>query len=143
MGKWTNGAVKRAAQINTAGVEAMQALKAEPPKSAGVFTYDEWTPGKLYKRFENFTLDGVAGFARIEHTAMEHQRPFTKGMSAVYGARPPQDANGVYAYASSMKVDVGDKVRSAKDGEVYYCYANGADPLTYDPADVPAIFEKL
>lgn len=145
MGKWYKGAEKRAAQIdrmNIAGVEVIQNLKSEPPKSAGVFTYDEWTPGKIYKQFENFTCDGIAGFARIEHMAYEHQRPFTEGMSAVYGARPPQDVDGTYDYISSMKVDIGDKVRSAKDGKVYRCYANGADPLVYDPADVPAIFER-
>lgn len=128
-------------RMNEAGAEAMQSLKAEPPKSAGVFTFPEWTPGKTYKRFENFTLDGVAGFARMEHTAQEHQRPFAEGMSAIYGARPPQDAEGVYAYVSSMKVDMGDKVRSEKDGEVYEAI-QAADPLLYDPADVPAIFKK-
>ena len=128
-------------RMNTAGAAAMQALEVEPPKEAGVFTYGELTAGKAYKQFEFFTLDGIAGFARQEHTAQAHYRPFTDGMSAIYGARPPQDAEGVYTYVSSMKVEVGDKVRSAKDGAVYYCYANGADPLTYDPADAPALFE--
>ena len=132
-------------RMNAAGAEevqsAMQALDKEPPKSAGAFTYDEWTPGKPYERLECFTYNGIAGFTRQKHTAQEHQRPFTEGMSAIYGARPPQDAEGVYEYISSMRVDVGDKVRSAKDGMVYVCYANGADPLTYDPADAVSIFE--
>lgn len=132
-------------RMNTAGAEAvqsaMQALDMEPPKSAGAFTYDEWTPGKPYERLECFTYNGIAGFTRQKHTAQEHQRPFTEGMSAIYGARPPQDAEGVYEYISSMKVDVGDKVRSAKDGMVYVCYANGADPLTADPVDAVSIFE--
>lgn len=128
-------------RMNAAGAAAMQSLEVEPPKEAGVFTYDEWKAGKTYKRFEPFTHNGIAGFARIEHTAQEHQQPFAEGMSALYGARPPQDAEGVYTYVSSMKVEVGDKVRSAKDGAVYCCYANGADPLTYDPADAPALFE--
>ena len=44
MGKYTEWANGRAAQIdrmNTAGAEAMQSLNAEPPVSAGVFTYGE------------------------------------------------------------------------------------------------------
>ena len=44
-------------------------------------------------------------------------------------------------HIKQILVDVGDKVRSAKDGMVYVCYANGADPLTYDPADAVSIFE--
>ena len=126
-------------RMNSAGAAAMQSLNAEPPKEAGIFTYDEWAPGKLYKQFENFTCEGVAGFARIEHTAAEHQRPFAEGMSAVYGARPPQDSEGVYAYVSSMKVDAGDKVRSVKDGQVYEAI-QPADPLTFDPVDAVSIF---
>ena len=40
-----------------------------------------------------------------------------------------------------MKAEEGMRVRSEKDKEVYIAIRK-ADPLLYDPADVPAIFEK-
>lgn len=40
-----------------------------------------------------------------------------------------------------MKVDVRDRVRSEKDGNVYTAI-QPADPLLYDPVDVPALFER-
>ena len=42
-----------------------------------------------------------------------------------------------------MKVEVDMKVRSEKkDGNIYIAI-QPADPLLYDPADVPAIFSEL
>ena len=38
-----------------------------------------------------------------------------------------------------MKVEVGMKVRSEKDSNVYTAI-QPADPLLYDPTDVPALF---
>lgn len=146
MGKWYNGAEKRAAQIdrmNKAGAEAMQSLNAEPPVSAGEFTYDEWAENTAYEQYQLFAYKGNAGFVRQAHTSLSAYPPFSVGTESLYGARPAPDLEGIYPYVYNMKAEVGMKIRSAKDGEVYYCYANGADPLTHDPADVPAIFEKL
>ena len=43
----------------------------------------------------------------------------TAGTEALYGARPSPDAEGIYPYVYNMKVEVGMKVRSEKDGNVY------------------------
>lgn len=66
----------------------------------------------------------------------------TAGTEALYGARPSPDAEGIYPYVYNMKVEVGMKVRSEKDGNVYIAI-QPADPLLYDPADVSAIFSEL
>ena len=43
----------------------------------------------------------------------------TAGTEALYGARPSLDTEGIYPYVYNMKVEVGMKVRSEKDGNVY------------------------
>ena len=125
--------------LNTAGAEAMQSLNAEPPVSAGVFTYGEWQPDTQYEQYALFTYQGNAGFVRQAHTSLAVYPPFSVGTEALYGARPSPDTEGIYPYVYNMKVEVGMKVRSDKDGNVYIAI-QPADPLLYDPADVPAIF---
>ena len=126
-------------RMNTAGAEAMQSLNAEPPVSAGVFTYGEWQPDTQYEQYALFTYQGNAGFVRQAHTSLAVYPPFSVGTEALYGARPSPDTEGIYPYVYNMKVEVGMKVRSDKDGNVYIAI-QPADPLLYDPADVPAIF---
>ena len=129
-------------RMNTAGAEAMQSLNAEPPVSAGVFTYGEWQPDTQYEQYALFTYNGMAGFVRQAHTSLAVYPPFSTGTEALYGARPSPDVNGIYPYVYNMKVEVGMKVRSEKDGNVYIAI-QPADPLLYDPADVPALFDKI
>lgn len=129
-------------RMNTAGAEAMQNLNAEPPVSAGVFTYGEWQPDTQYEQYALFTYNGTAGFVRQAHTSLAIYPPFSVGTEALYGARPLPDANGIYPYVYNMKVEVGMKVRSDKNGNVYIAI-QPADPLLYDPADVSAVFSKV
>ena len=129
-------------RMNTAGAEAMQRLNAEPPVSAGVFTYGEWQPDTQYEQYALFTYQGNAGFVRQAHTSLAVYPPFSVGTEALYGARPSLDAEGIYPYVYNMKVEVGMKVRSDKNGNVYIAIQT-ADPLLYDPADVPALFDKI
>lgn len=128
-------------RMNAAGAEAMQSLNAEPPVSAGVFTYDEWKANTPYKQYDLFTYNGNAGFVRQAHTSLEVYPPFSVGTEALYGARPSPDTEGIYPYVYNMKVEVDMKVRSAKDGNVYIAI-QPADPLLYDPADAVSIFER-
>ena len=125
--------------MNTAGAEAMQSLNAEPPVSAGVFTYGEWQPDTQYEQYALFTYQGNAGFVRQAHTSLAVYPPFSTGTEALYGARPSPDTEGIYPYVYNMKVEVGMKVRSEKDGNVYIAI-QPADPLLYDPVDVASIF---
>ena len=127
-------------RMSTAGAEAMQSLNAEPPVSAGVFTYGEWQPDTQYEQYALFTYQGNAGFVRQAHTSLAVYPPFSTGTEALYGARPSPDVNGIYPYVYNMKVEVGMKVRSAKDGNIYTAI-QVADPLLYDPADAVSIFE--
>ena len=146
MGKYSEWATKRMSQIermNAAGVEAVQSLNAEPPVSAGEFTYDEWHENTIYERYQPFTYNGNAGFAKQRHTSLAIYPPFSTGTESLYGARPAPDLDGIYPYVYNMKVDIGMKVRSVKDGNTYECYANPTDSLLYDPADVPAIFSQV
>lgn len=129
-------------RMNTAGAEAMQSLNAEPPVSAGVFTYGEWQPDTQYEQYALFTYQGNAGFVRQAHTSLAVYPPFSAGTEALYGARPSPDAKGIYPYVYNMKVEVGMKVRSDKNGNVYIAI-QPADPLLYDPADVASIFEAV
>ncbi|MBR5291710.1 MAG: hypothetical protein IKU32_02210 [Clostridia bacterium] len=126
-------------RLNTAGAEAMQSLNAEPPVSAGVFTYGEWMPDTWYERYALFTYNGVAGFIRQAHTSLEVYPPFSVGTEALYGARPSPDTEGIYPYVYNMRVEVGMRVRSEKDGNVYIAI-QPADPLLFDPADAVSIF---
>ena len=128
-------------RMNTAGAEAMQALNSEPPVSAGVFTYDEWKANTPYKQYDLFTYQGVAGFIRQAHTSLAVYPPFSVGTEALYGARPAADTEGIYPYVYNMRVTVGMRVRSEKDGNVYVAI-NEADPLLYDPVDAVSIFER-
>lgn len=127
-------------RMNSAGAEAMQNLNAEPPVSAGVFTYGEWQPDTQYEQYALFTYNGTAGFVRQAHTSLAIYPPFSTGTEALYGARPSPDTEGIYPYVYNMKVEVGMKVRSEKNGNVYIAI-QPADPLLYDPADVASIFE--
>ena len=129
-------------RMNTAGAEAMQNLNTEPPVSAGIFTYGEWQPDTQYEQYALFTYQGNAGFVRQAHTSLAVYPPFSTGTEALYGARPSPDTEGIYPYVYNMKVEVGMKVRSEKDGNVYIAI-QPADPLLYDPADVASIFEAV
>ena len=130
-------------RMNSAGAEAMQNLGKEPPVSAGFFVYPEWQPNTKYKQYAMFTYNGNPYFAKQEHTSLAVYPPGSVGTESLYGARPSPDLDGVYPYIYNMKVDLGMLVRSAKDGEVYECYANATDTLLNDPADVPAIFRNI
>lgn len=121
---------------------AMKALDTEPPVSAGVFTYPEWQPNTPYERYDLFTYNGVAGFIRQAHTSLAVYPPFSVGTEALYGARPAADTEGIYPYVYNMRVTVGMRVRSEKDGNVYVAI-NEADPLLYDPVDAVSIFELI
>lgn len=127
-------------RMNAAGAEAMQALNSEPPVSAGVFTYGEWMPNVKYKQYAMFQHNGNPYFAKKEHTSLEMYPPDIKGVESLYGARPSPDIDGIYPYIYNMAVELGMKVRSAKDSNIYECYANATDTLLNDPVDVPAIF---
>lgn len=145
MGKYTEWAHGKAAQIdrmNTAGAEAMQKLNTEPPVNAGVFTYNEWQPDTQYEQYALFTYQGNAGFIRQTHTSLAVYPPFSTGTEALYGARPSPDVNGVYPYVYNMRSEIGMVVKSVKDGQKYKAKQD-ADPLLYDPADVPALFDKI
>lgn len=115
----------------------------EPTATVGILAegFPAWEPGKLYeKAYSLFVYDGKVGFTRQANiTAQEHQPPFSTGMEAIYGVRPIPDDNGIYPYVYNMKSEVGMRVRSAKDSNVYAAI-QPADPLLYDPADVPALF---
>ena len=126
-------------RMNTAGAEAMQNLNADPPVSAGVFTYGEWQPDTQYEQYALFTHQGNAGFVRQAHTSLAVYPPFSVGTEALYGARPSPDTEGIYPYVYNMKVEVGMKVKSEKDGNVYTAI-QPADQLIYDPADAVSIF---
>ena len=136
--RWLDGANK-IDTMNTAGAEAMQSLNSEPPVSAGVFTYGEWQPNTQYKQYDLFTYQGNAGFVRQAHTSLAVYPPFSVGTEALDGARPSPDTEGIYPYVYNMKVEVGMKVRSDKDGNVYIAI-QPADPLLYDPVDAASIF---
>ena len=132
-------------RMNSAGAQAMQAamraLDSEPPVSAGVFTYPEWQPNTAYKQYDLFTYQGVAGFVRAAAVnSLDIYPPFSVGTEALYGARPPADADGIYPYVYNMRVTLGMRVRSEKDGFIYIAI-NEADPLLVDPADAASIFE--
>ena len=127
--------------MNTAGAEAMQSLNAEPPVSAGVFTYGEWQPDTWYEQFALFEYEGIAYFTRQAFTSSAVYPPGSPGTEALYGVRPSPDAEGIYPYVYNMKVEKGMKVRSEKDGNVYIAI-NEADPLLYDPADAVSVFER-
>ena len=145
MGKYTEWANEKAVQIdrmNTVGAEAMQSLNAEPPVNAGVFTYNEWRPDTQYEQYTLFTYQGNAGFVRQAHTSLAIYPPFNVGTEALYGARPSPDVYGVYPYVYNMRSEIGMVIRSVKDGQKYKAKQN-ADPLLYDPADVPALFDKI
>ena len=129
-------------RMNTAGAEAMQSLNAEPPVSAGVFTYGEWQPDTQYEQYALCTYQGNAGFVRQAHTSLAVYPPFSVGTEALYGARPSPDVYGVYPYVYNMRSEIGMVIRSVKDGQKYKAKQN-ADPLLYDPADVPALFDKI
>ena len=126
-------------RMNTAGAEAMQSLNAEPPVSAGVFTYGEWKPDTWYERYALFDYEGIAYFTRQAFTSSAVYPPGSPGTEALYGVRPSPDADGVYPYVYNMKVEKDMRVRSEKDGNVYIAIQN-ADPLTADPADAVSIF---
>lgn len=143
MSKYTEWANKRANQINrmnAAGAEAMQSLNAEPPVSAGVFTYDEWEANTWYDAFTLLNYEGIAYFTRQAFTSSAVYPPGSPGTEALYGVRPSPDAEGVYPYVYNMRVTVGMRVRSEKDGNVYLAI-NNADPLTADPIDAVSIFQ--
>ena len=142
MGKYTEWANGRAAQIdrmNTAGAEAMQSLNAEPPVSAGVFTYGEWQPDTQYEQYALFTYQGNAGFARQAHTSLAVYPPFSTGTEALYGARPSPDTEGIYPYVYNMAANANMRVREGAD--IYVCM-RAIDPLLYPPSQVAAHFTK-
>lgn len=112
----------------------------DPPVEAGLFSYDEWMSEKSYEKGDSFVYQGNPGFVRQAHTAQAHYPPFSVGTEALYGARPKQGPDGVYPYVYNMKAESGMMVRSG-NGKVYVCIQS-ADPLLYDPKDVPAHFQE-
>ena len=128
-------------KIKRTGGAAMSQSGVEPGVDAGLFDYPEWAVDVEYKQNDLFMYDGQPGFVRQAHTSQETWLPFSTGTESLYGARPRQGPDGVYPYLYNMKVEVGMRVRSAKDNAVYAAL-QPADPLLYDPADVPALFEK-
>ena len=126
-------------KMRTVGGEAVAAQETEPNVNAGLFDYAEFEFGKSYQANELFVYEGKPGFVRQAHTSQETWIPFTVGTESLYGARPRQKPDGTYPYVYNMKAEVGMRVMSEKDGKIYTCI-QAADPLLYDPADVPAIF---
>ena len=142
---WFDGA-NRINLLNAAGAEIVQTSAkssgTEPSANAGVFTYDEWRENTDYEQYDMFTYKGNAYFAKQKFTSSSVYPPDALGVEALYGIRPTPDSEGVYPYVRNMAVTIGMKVRSAKDNNVYICYANATNTLVYDPADVSAIFNK-
>lgn len=130
-------------RMNSAGAEAMQtavlSLDTEPPVSAGVFTYPEWQPDTWYELHTLLTYQGMAYFTRQAVRSSAVYPPGSIGTEALYGVRPSPDSEGVYPYVYNMRVEVGMRVRSEKDGNVYVAI-QPADPLTADPVDAVSIF---
>lgn len=143
---WFDGA-NRINLLNTAGAEIVQTSAkssgTEPSANAGVFTYDEWRENTDYEQYDMFTYKGNAYFAKQKFTSSSVYPPDALGVEALYGIRPTPDSEGVYPYTRNMAVTIGMKVRSAKDGNVYVCYANATNTLVYDPVDAPALFEIM
>ena len=131
-------------RMNAAGAEAMQAavLTTEPPVSAGVFTYPEWQPDTWYELHTLLTHEGMTYFTRQAFKSSSVYPPGSIGTEALYGVRPAADSEGIYPYVYNMRVEVGMKVRSKKDGNVYIAI-QPADPLLYDPVDAVSIFESV
>ena len=133
----------RLAAIAAEGAALAAESGQEPRASAGLL-YDglpHWEAGREYVKNELFTYDGMVGYARQAHTSQAVYTPFSAGTESLYGVRPVPDDYGIYPYVYNMKSEVGMRVRSAQDGAVYVAI-QPADPLLYDPADVPALFEK-
>lgn len=129
-------------QIQAAGGQAVQEThSASPGIEAGLFDYPEWKEGISYNTGDLFLYGGQPGFVRQAHVSQSTWLPFTAGTESLYGARPRQRPDGVYPYLYNMRAERSMRVESGKDGLVYVCIQE-ADPLLYDPADVPAIFEK-
>ena len=131
-------------KLKQAGAAAfIEAHSANPSVDVGLFTYDEWQPNKTYTQGDLFTYNGQPGFVRAASiNSLEAYPPFSLGTESLYGARPRQKTDGTYPYIYNMKSEIGMKVRSEKDGELYEAIQN-ADPLLFDPADVPALFTKI
>ena len=131
-------------RMNAAGAEAMQAavLTIDPPVSAGVFTYPQWQPDTWYELHTLLTHEGMTYFTRQAFKSSSVYPPGSIGTEALYGVRPAADSEGIYPYVYNMRVEVGMKVRSEKDGNVYVAI-QPADPLTSDPVDAVSIFDKL
>lgn len=128
-------------RIMSAGGQAVQENQnISPSVDAGLFDYPEWAAGIAYNLGDLFLYDGHPGFVRQAHTSQSNWLPFSAGTESLYGARPRQRPDGVYPYLYNMRAEVGMRVLSKKDGQVYACI-QGADPLLYDPADVPALFQ--
>ena len=142
---WFDGA-NRINLLNAAGAEIVQTSAkssgTEPSANAGVFTYDEWRENTDYEQYDMFTYKGNAYFAKQKFTSSSVYPPDALGVEALYGIRPTPDSEGVYPYIRNMAVTIGMKVRSAKDNNVYVCYANATNTLVHDPVDAPALFNK-
>ncbi len=130
-------------KLRSAGGQAAQEVASDSPSvDVGLFDYDAWEANKAYTKGELFTYNGDVGFTRQAVTSQAHYPPFSIGTEALYGARPRMRPDGTYPYVYNMRADFGMKVWSAKNGKLYECY-NPADPLLYDPADVPAHFREV
>lgn len=127
------------------GAALAQASTEEPSPTVGVLAdgFQAWKAGMYYEKlYSLFTYDGKVGFTRQPGlTSQAHYPPFSTGTEAQYGVRPVPDDVGIYPYVRNMATSNGMRVRSAKDGAVYVAI-QAADPLLYDPADVPALFAK-
>ena len=130
-------------KLRQVGGEIVQTQHSESPSvNAGLFDYPDWAAGVEYSAGDLFMYDSKPGYVRQAHTSQANWIPFSAGTESLYGARPRQGPDGIYPYVYNMRVEVGMKVRSGKDGAVYTAI-QAADPLLYDPADVPALFSKV
>ena len=123
---------------------ALAAESGQDPRASAGLLYDglpHWEAGRAYAKNELFTYAGMVGYARQAHTSQAAYTPFSTGTESLYGVRPVPDDYGVYPYVYNMRSEGGMRVRSAKDSAVYVAI-QPADPLLYDPADVPALFGK-
>lgn len=120
--------------------EVAKSTGNDPGVDAGLFSYNAWEAEVNYEKGDLFVYNGNPGFVRSPHTSQSHYTPFSTGTESLYGARPKQGPDGVYPYVYNMKAEVGMRVRSS-DGSIYLC-KSAADPLLYDPKDVPALFDK-
>lgn len=145
MGKYTDWADKRAAQITAIakeGAALAQASTEEPSATVGILAegFDPWEPDREYRQNELFAYAGKVGFARQSLTSSEVYPPFSTGTESLYGVRPVPDIDGIYPYEHNMAASVGMLVR---DGDTVYECIQAIDPVLYPPGEIPAHFTAI